>query len=244
MKAIILAAGQGERLSEVHKEPKCLLRFNGLSLLDRHLINLKKNGVSDITIVVGYEKEKIISTLPTTNELTIHLAVNPHYKLGSVVSLNAATDTLISGEDVILMDADVLYDSKILEILVGSEKPNCLLMDCDFADGDEPVKVCLEQGKIVHFGRTVPSHTHFDTIGESVGFFKFSAPMATRLAKNVEHHCDNNSGTEPHENILQDLFLKDQESFSTENITGLSWIEIDFPEDAVRAQKSILAKIE
>ena len=244
MKAIILAAGRGQRLSQVHQGPKCLLHFNGRSFLERHLKNLNENGVGEITIVVGYEREKIISALPPTNDYTIRLVVNPRYELGSIVSLETATETLVSGEEIILMDADVLYDSRMIEILISSEKPNCALLDRAFIDGEEPVKICLDRDKIVHFGKTIPNDTKYDKIGESVGFFKFSASMAIRLAENVKHHCSHHSGIEPHEKILGELFLRHQESFSVEDVTGLPWIEIDFPEDTIRAEKEILPQIE
>jgi choline kinase len=244
MRAIILAAGTGKRLSQVHKGPKCLLHFNGRSLLERHLTHLKENGVTEITIVVGYEKEKVIAALPTGKNYTINVAVNPDYELGSIVSLKAATETLVSGENVILMDADVLYDSKIIEVLIKSQKPNCVLLDRAFIDGEEPVKVCLERDKIVHFGKTLPHDIKYDKVGESVGFFKFSASIANKLAENTTLHCANNPGIEPHEVILEKLFLSDRESFATEDITGLPWIEIDFPEDIVRAEKEILRRIE
>jgi len=60
MKVIILAAGIGKRLGpNSDNKPKCLLQFNGASLLRQHLDNLSKFGVDEIVIVYGYRKELI-----------------------------------------------------------------------------------------------------------------------------------------------------------------------------------------
>ncbi len=51
------------------------------------------------------------------------------------------------GGDVLLMDADVLYDSRIAQaLLVGGDPVNRVLIDRDFEAGDEPVKVCIQGG--------------------------------------------------------------------------------------------------
>ena len=60
MKAIILAAGVGKRLGPAaENKPKCLLKFGGRSLLQRHLYNLMSLSVSEIVIVYGYKKNLI-----------------------------------------------------------------------------------------------------------------------------------------------------------------------------------------
>ena len=55
MKAIILSAGQGSRLGHlVDDRPKCLIDFNGRSLLDRQLDTLEANGVLEAVVVTGF----------------------------------------------------------------------------------------------------------------------------------------------------------------------------------------------
>ena len=56
MKAIMLAAGIGSRLapSDENLLPKCLLKFEGKSLLSRHIQTLKSVGIEELTIVMGY----------------------------------------------------------------------------------------------------------------------------------------------------------------------------------------------
>ena len=60
MKAIILSAGQGSRLGHlVDDRPKCLIDFNGRTLLDRQLDTLEANGVHEAVVVTGFHDELI-----------------------------------------------------------------------------------------------------------------------------------------------------------------------------------------
>ena len=59
MKAIILAAGQGKRIPKVTKnKPKCLIKINKISLIERQISFLHKLNINDIIIVKGFKKKK------------------------------------------------------------------------------------------------------------------------------------------------------------------------------------------
>ena len=45
--------------SDLHRAPKCLLRFDGVSLLERHLRSLAALGVDDILVCVGWEADRV-----------------------------------------------------------------------------------------------------------------------------------------------------------------------------------------
>lgn len=61
MQAIILAAGMGKRLKELTKNnTKCMVKVNGVTLIDRLLHQIERQGVSRIILVVGYEGQKLI----------------------------------------------------------------------------------------------------------------------------------------------------------------------------------------
>ena len=243
MKAIILAAGIGKRLDRESPLPKCLLRFGGRSLIERHLSALAAAGVSNVALCVGYESGQIeaqIATMPGPKVLALH---NPQYRLGSILSLWTARDALKSGDDVLITDADVLYDPAILERLIESASRNCFLFDRQFDTGHEPVKICMNAGRIVEFRKHIASDLTYNSIGESVGFFKFDASTALRLATIVSAYVADGRADEPHEEALRDLALAFPEEIGVEDITGLPWIEIDFPADVDRA-KTMLPKID
>ena len=63
MKAIILAAGLGNRLLPLtENKPKCLVEFSGKTLLERLLKTFENCGVNDIVLVVGHKSKKIAHT--------------------------------------------------------------------------------------------------------------------------------------------------------------------------------------
>ena len=240
MRALILAAGVGRRLrGNGSRYPKCLLNFDGRSLLSRHLDALEDLGVYEVVLGVGYRADLIEQALVAHKpKANVRLVNNPDYHQGSIVTLFRLRHHLTPGEDVLLMDADVLYHRLILERLVTSVHSNCFLLDRNLEAGEEPVKVCVRDGQLIEFRKNV--EVNADYCGESVGFFRFSGEMAIQLAETSSRFLATNRREEPHEEALRDLLLTSPEKFGFEDITGLPWIEIDFPEDIDRAQKKIL----
>lgn len=243
MKAIILAAGVGRRLASERPRPKCLLEFGGRTLLQRHLDALEGIGVDSVTLCVGYESDQVAAALGPRSMPKTLLVHNPRFRLGSIVSLWTARGTLLGGDDVLVMDADVLYHPDMLKRLALSEHRNCWLMDRDFAPGDEPVKICMDGSRIVEFRKHIDSALTYTDIGESVGFFRFDPAAATRLAGIAAAWCASGRGDEPHEEALRALALDSPGLIGVEDATGIPWIEIDFPEDVERAATQILPLI-
>jgi choline kinase len=246
MHAIILAAGRGSRLEQHNPDspPKCLLEIGGRSLLARHLDILYRLGIRQTDIVLGYQANRVIeyiSTLASRPDVAFHF--NPRFEEGSVLSLWAAQETLTSGQPVIVMDADVLYHPGILQRLVETKKENCYLLDRDFPPGDEPVKIAVRDGLMVEFRKQLASGLPYDLLGESVGFFRFGGACAASIAEECALFDTEGLDDAPHEEALRNVLLADPGSFGFEDVTGLPWIEIDFPEDVVRASNEILPAI-
>ena len=242
MKAVILAAGIGWRLGEQgRKIPKCLLKFGGETLLERHLKLLEQADVTQAFVGVGYQADAVGQALQATRTTVRTSTVfNSDFELGNVVTLAALADFMRGDEPVLLMDADVLYDARMMLRLTESSHENCFLLDRDFEVGDEPVKLCIENGHPVEFAKLLPEGLGYDTIGESVGFFRLSSAMAGRVAGGCERYVAEGRDDEMYEAVLRDLLLEAAPgTFGYEDVTGLPWIEIDFPEDVQRAEKVI-----
>jgi choline kinase len=247
MRAIILAAGMGLRLvqPEGQQKPKCLLRFGESSLLERHLQLLKTAGVNEIVFVAGFKHEQVEAELAAIDwKPPTEVVVNTGFSLGSVLSVHTAAEALTRGGDVLLMDADVLYDERILDPLVaGADPVNRLLIDRDFETGDEPVKLCVENGVPVELRKQVIADLKYDTIGESVGFFRFDEKAARRLAEIVADYVSSGRSNLPHEEAVRDLLLERSQVFDVADVTGAPWIEIDFQNDVKRAGDEVLPQL-
>jgi choline kinase len=148
------------------------------------------------------------------------------------------------GGDVLLMDADVLYHEGIMTALVAGQKPvNRILIDREFEAGDEPVKVCVRDGVPVELRKQVAAGLQYDTIGESVGFFRFDPAGARRLATLVAGYVESGRANMPHEEAVRDLLLERSQIIDVTDVTGLPWIEIDFPNDVSRAARTVLPQL-
>ena len=246
MQTIILAAGRGSRLEQHNPDhrPKCLMEFGGRSLLARHLDVLYRLGIRQTDIVLGYEADRVIehiATLVSRPDIAFHF--NPRFNRGSVLSLWAAQETLTCGQPVMVMDADVLYHPGILRRLVETTKENCYLLDRDFLPGDEAVKIAVRDGLMVEFRKQLAVGLSYDQLGESVGFFRFGPVCAATIAEECARFETEGLGDAPHEEVLRNVLLADPGSFGFEDVSGMPWIEIDFPEDVARASDEILPAI-
>ncbi|HUT49229.1 MAG TPA: phosphocholine cytidylyltransferase family protein [Alphaproteobacteria bacterium] len=244
MHAVMLAAGVGARLGEGDDAPpKALLRFGGRSLLARHIALLRHAGIEGLTLCVGYRAEVIAAEIAACGaDDFVHTVTNPDFREGSLVSLWAVREALQRGGDVLLMDADVLYDQRLLARLIGGAHANAFLMDRDIEPGEEPVKLCVRAGRIVDFEKRV-EHAH-DYHGESVGFFRFDAAMAAKLAARADALVSAGLRDVWYERAIRDLVLAEPDAFGWEEVTGLPWLEIDFPADIARVTADILPRLE
>ena len=239
-RALILAAGRGRRLAEGGGErPKILLEFGGKTLLQRHIELLDHVGAGPVSIVVGYRREAIEAELARIGRTDdVALIHNPDWREGSVVSLHCAASVLRAGAPVLLMDADVLYDRRLLEMLLRSAHPAALLLDREIEPGDEPVKICVSGARrIIDFAKRpdMPGDWH----GESVGFFRFVPEMAQRLANGARDLVESGARAIEYEEPIRALIRSDAQgdAFGFEDVTGLPWTEIDFMEDVEKAQR-------
>lgn len=246
MRALILAAGVGWRLGgNTGHPPKSLLRFDGKSLLERHLEILFAQGVQEVVVGVGYQAERVraeIERCPMAGR--VHAVFNPDYREGNVVTLWCLREHLSRGGEVIVMDADVLYHRHVMETLVRSPHRNCFLVDRNLEPGDEPVKLCIRDGRIVEFRKQVDPGLEYEFAGESVGFFKLSPELAERLRAAAEGYVERGEREAFYEEALRDLLLQDDgAAFGFEEVTGMPWIEIDFAEDVQRAMEDVFPRI-
>lgn len=223
-RAIILAAGVGARLGISDAAPKSLLEFEGRSLMARHIALLTARGVESISIGVGH-KSGLIAAEPSrqTADITIRTVLNPRYREHSMVTPWTMREELTRGGDVLLMDADLLYNRRMLDRLGASSQVDSVLVGSDFEEDDAPVKLCRREGRIVKFRKIV--RTRFGDCGDSVGFFRFSSATADALSDIVSALIRDGRNDEAYEEAIRDLLLGPRgEDISVVDVTGLPWI--------------------
>lgn len=102
MRAILMAAGLGTRLRPLTNDtPKSLIEVNGMSLLERQILNLKEIGVDEIVVLTGYLHEKFDDMVKKYNLIKI---VNEKYDLyNNIYTMYLAREYL---NDAFVIDAD------------------------------------------------------------------------------------------------------------------------------------------
>ncbi len=111
-RAIIMAAGMGERMKPVTLDiPKPLVKVNGVRMIDTAIESLHINGITEIYVVVGYLKEQFECLEKEYPGL--QLLENPYYATcNNISSLYVAREYL---EDVMILDGDqVICNADVL----------------------------------------------------------------------------------------------------------------------------------
>ena len=239
MKAIIFAAGVGKRLQGVTQgRPKCLVEIGGRTLLSRHVEYLGQLGVRQVVLVVGFAQEhirKAMAAEPFAQD--IRWVVNEQFARGSMTSLWAARSEM--DDDVVLMDADVLYAPTILARLLHSPIPTALLMDDSVKQESEECMIAAKAGRVLTLSKCLPPT--YDEAGEGVGFLKVQKQDIPALLQSVQAHVEAGRFDMEYEDALKGFF--DEVTVGYEKIGGIPWIEIDFPEDIDRASSEILPAV-
>jgi choline kinase len=242
MKAIIYAAGRGTRLQS--DGPKILLEFGGRTLLEWHALRLREAGVREVVLVTGHLREQIVELLPricARHGIAVREIVNPRFQEGSLLSLKVSLPEIEdSSGPVLLMDADVLYPTGMLDRLIRSAHHTALLLDREFAtDDDDPMLVPVKNERPVDLHKQWSGDADF--VGESIGFFKIAPADFPLLTKETQARSGDSICTDSYDDVLRTLVVAGR--FGYEDVTGVPWIEIDFPADVVHARDRLVPMI-
>lgn len=234
MKAIILAAGEGKRIAAATNGlPKCLLDIAGQPILGRQFYWLEKNGIKEITVVIGYLPDKIKQycrdyTVKNNSAIKLSFVENKNYSItNNAYSLAIALEENLS--PFILLNSDVVCDPRIIRQAIDSARPNCLCVKRKTLRIDEDMKVNFkENGEITRINKDLPSNAKYSY--EFTGIAKISENIA-ELKKQLLKH--------PgwwYEYVFDDMLVSKMTGFFAEDIKDYPCTEIDFPSDLEEAR--------
>lgn len=221
MKSVILAAGIASRLRPLtNNTPKCLLKVGEKNILELSVENLLANNLQDIIIVTGYLENQIRDFMKVRfPQLKISYIHNKLFSsTNNIYSLWLAKEAVL-GDDMLMMDSDIVFDKHIISKLLDSGYKNCLaLKRHDLNDEEIKVKVDLT-GRVLEIGKEVkPS----EAAGESVGIEIFGEDTLAVLYKILDRKIvaekDVNlfyeSAFQELVNIGNDLYIVDSTEYS------------------------------
>jgi len=184
MKALIIAAGQRSQLNDLTKDkPKSLIQLLGLSLIERVILTAKQAGINEFVIVIGYHGEKIKEKLGDGKryEAKITYIENREWQSGDGASVLKAKELL--NENFVLLMANHIVDSRILEAIVNTDFSGAALLAIDRSrPSKEDTKVLEKNGKIIAIGKEIKNSN-----GIATGIFVCAPKIFYYLEKSVRN---------------------------------------------------------
>ncbi len=236
MKAVILAAGIASRLRPLtDNTPKCLLKVGDKAILEYMLENIIANNIPDIIIVTGYLENQVKSFVKEKfPRLNVTFIYNELFaSTNNIYSLWLAKDALL-GDDMLLMDSDIVFDKKIIAELFHSKHTNCLALKCHDV-GAEEIKVKADKdGRIIEISKEVmPS----EAAGESIGIELFNRCSLVELFNIIDRKITvENKVNIFYEAAFQEMINNKGDIF-TVDITPYFCTEIDTASDLETAKQ-------
>ncbi len=235
MQAIILAAGMGKRLKELtQNNTKCMIKVNGVTLIDRMLHQIERLHLSRIVIVVGYEGQKLIDYIGTLGiETPIVFIDNPIYdKTNNIYSLALAKDWLLQ-EDTLLFESDLIFEDSVLDALVSDPRDTLALVDkyeswmdgtCVKLGDDDSIEAFIP-GKKFKFGEIKDYY-------KTVNLYKFSKHFSeTHYVPFLDAYQAALGENEYYEQVLRVITMLDEPVIKGKRLNGQKWYEIDDIQD-------------
>ena len=218
MKIIILAAGIGSRLGNPFPKPLTPLK-NGKSIMQMQREHIaSKFNIDDISVVVGFKKDLIMERFP---ELTY--IYNPIFDRTNTSKSLLQALKKYRNEPVLWFNGDVVFDEKLLDILLPHIKDNTSFVAVNTSKvGDEEVKYTLKGAFINKLSKTVKN-----ALGEAVGINFISSNDIKKFITRLEECQDNDY----FERGLELAIQKDGIQVKAVDISAYNCMEIDFLED-------------
>jgi len=236
MQAIILAAGMGKRLKELTNDStKCMVKVNGVTMIERMLRQLDSLNLSKIVVVVGYKSESLMEFI---DELSINTPIeyvnNEIYdKTNNIYSLYMAKDYLLA-EDTLLLESDLVFEDAVLDVILNDPHPSLALVAKYESWMDGTVVVLNENNSIHSF--LDKKHFRFEDIGsyyKTVNIYKFSTEFSkTQYVPFLEAYLAALGTNEYYEQVLKIVLHLDKPGIKAVPLSNHErWYEIDDVQD-------------
>lgn len=235
MQGLILAAGMGKRLKELTcNNTKCMVKVNGVTIIERALRILDKRGLSKIVIVVGYKGDELKKFIASLNiETPIVYINNPIYnKTNNIYSLALAKDYLCK-EDTLLLESDLVFEESVVDALLDDSRETLALVDkfeswmdgtCLKLDDDDSILDFIP-GKFLKFSEK-------ETYYKTVNIYKFSSNFSKKTYVPFLTAYEMAMGeNEYYESVIKLISLLETKEIRAKRLTGQIWYEIDNIQD-------------
>ncbi len=226
MKIVILNSGIGERMGSLTKKnPKCLVKINGGTILGHQVRNLTNNGMNNIIITTGPFENKIKNFMKNKfPKLNIVYINNPKYAVTNYIYSIHLLRNFID-DDIILLHGDMIFEESVLKKLINSKYRNGVLVNRTIAPPEKDFKARVENNLV--------KEIKIDISGKNCFFlapiYKFSKKYFQLLLREIEKYVRNKKTNIYAENALNNLL--EQAKIKPIYFRDEFCMEIDNPDD-------------
>jgi choline kinase len=226
MKAIIMVAGRGTRLSRhIKNRPKCTLDIGGITIIENLIKELKMHDINDIALVLGYEANSIREILKKENITFYH---NPFYEItNSIASLWFAKE-FIADDDMLILNGDVYFESKLLDKICAEKKSPVMFADKSRRK-EADYKFYYEGGVLLKYGKELSLD---ETSGEYANIAKINKEFSPVFTKRLEKLIIDKKYNMWWEDVLYSMIK--EVKVCVEDVDGMFWAEVDYFDDYLR----------
>ena len=235
MQAIILAAGMGKRLGSLtHDHTKCMVKVNGMTLIDRMLCQLSGLDLSRVVIVTGYKGENLQTYLGHEyGGMKIEYIVNPIYdRTNNIYSLSLAKKEL-QEDDTLLVESDLIFEDGLFSLIANDPYPNLALVAKYESWMDGTMVRLDEENNIVNFiPKKAFRYSDTDFYYKTVNIYKFSREFSRSIyVPFLDAYTKALGNNEYYEQVLRVITLLDHCELKALPLDGQKWYEIDDVQD-------------
>lgn len=227
MKVLILAAGRGTRISRyLSGNPKCTVEIgNGQRLIQYTVDLLRKKGIGEIGIVLGYKARVIREVL---GDREISFFYNPFYDVTNSIASAWFAREFLKGDDLLIMNGDVYLEEGLLDQILREEKSPVMFAD-ESRKETADYKFYYENGILQKYGKELSGS---DITGEYIGIGRFSKVFLPEFTDRMETMIGRQEHSVWWENVVYSL--SEEQPIYVENVEGRFWAEVDYIEDYER----------
>jgi len=234
LKAIIIAAGMGTRLSAISGEiPKPLTPVMGIPLLERILSVCREAGITQFVIITGYLGAKLQEYFGNGDWLNVDIEYvqNDEWEKPNGLSAYKAKAALQGEKDFLLLMSDHLFNRDMVEgIMADTSEENLLAIDKNIDgifDLPDATKVFCEGRFITDIGKEIVEYNGIDC-----GMFRLKANFFEAMAEAL------NKGRESLSNGVAELIQAGD--FAAHFISpSARWLDVDTEEAFYFAEENI-----